>query len=89
MKDVIYAETKSVKTLYLIINKINVNIEESNGNKYLTLIPTDKSRKTQKKYKELKNKTRDLIRTITSNSNNYDEKYIKIKFNSDDDLPLE
>ena len=31
---------------------------------------------------------RDLIRSITKNLDNYDEKYMKIKFNSDDDLPL-
>ena len=28
-----------------------------------------------------------LIRTVTTNSNDYDEKYIKIKFNPDSDLP--
>ena len=33
-------------------------------------------------------KIRDLIRSITNNSNDYDEKYMKIKVNSDDDLPL-
>ena len=33
-------------------------------------------------------KIRDLIRSITKNSDNYDEKQIKIKFNSDDELPL-
>ena len=31
---------------------------------------------------------KDLIRSITKNLDNYDEKYMKIKFNSDDDLPL-
>ena len=41
-----------------------------------------------KKYDELWSKIRDLIRLITNNSDDYDEKYIKIKFNSDDDLPL-
>ena len=30
----------------------------------------------------------DLIRSVTKNSDNYDEKYMKIKFNSDDELPL-
>ena len=30
----------------------------------------------------------DLISSITANSDDYDEKYMKIKFNSDDDLPL-
>ena len=41
-----------------------------------------------KKYKELFIKIRDLIRSITKNSDNYDEKYMKIKFNSDDELSL-
>ena len=35
------ASTNTVKHLYLIINKINEDIEESNGNKYLTLVPPD------------------------------------------------
>ena len=30
----------------------------------------------------------DLIRSINGNSDDYDEKYIKIKFSSDYDLPL-
>ena len=33
-------------------------------------------------------KIRYLIRSITKNSDDYDEKYMKIKFASDDDLPL-
>ena len=30
---------------------------------------------------------RDLIRSVTNNWDNYDEEYMKIKFNSDDYLP--
>ena len=30
----------------------------------------------------------DLIRSITKNLNDYDEKYIKIKFDSNENLPL-
>ena len=41
-----------------------------------------------KKYEELRSKIRDLIRSITKNSDNYDEKYMEIKFNSDGELPL-
>ena len=37
---------------------------------------------------ELWSKIRDLIRSITKNSDGSDEKYIKIKFVSDDNLPL-
>ena len=42
----------------------------------------------KKKNEELCSKIRDLIRSITKNSDGYDEKYVKIKFNLDDELPL-
>ena len=54
----------------------------------MILVPTDESKDTLKKYKEMWSKVRDLIRSITNNSEDYDEKYMKIKFNSDDDLHL-
>ena len=41
-----------------------------------------------KKYEELWSKIRDLIRSITKHSDGNDEKYMKIKFISDDELPL-
>ena len=41
-----------------------------------------------KKYKDLWTKIRYFISLITNNSGNYEEKYMKIKFDSDDDLPL-
>ena len=50
--------------------------------------PTNESKDTLKKREELWIKIRVLIRSKTDNSANYDEKYMKIKFNSDDDLPL-
>ena len=36
-----YVAPNSLKPLYLIINNTNGYIGESNGNKYLTLLPTD------------------------------------------------
>ena len=51
----------------------------------MALVPTDESKDTPKKYERLWNKIRDLIRSITNYSDNYDEKCMKIKFNSDDD----
>ena len=33
-------------------------------------------------------KVRDLIKLVITKSDDYDEKYIKIKFDSDDELPL-
>ena len=38
--------------------------------------------------KNLCNKIRGLIRSITNNSDNTDEKYMKTKFDLDNDLPL-
>ena len=47
-----------------------------------------KAKKKIKTYEELWSKTRDLITSITKNSDDYDEKYMKIKFNSADELTL-
>ena len=46
---------------YLINDKINEYIEESNGNKYLTLVSTDESKNIRKKYEDLWNKIRDFL----------------------------
>ena len=54
----------------------------------MTLIATGECKGTLKRYGELCNKIIDLIRSANNNSDNYDEKYIKSKFNSDDNLPL-
>ena len=73
----------------LISNKLNGYFEEINGSRYLTLVPTNESKeKNKKKYEEFLSKIRDLIRSITKNADDYDGKYMKIRFNSDDELPL-
>ena len=78
----------SINLLHLLNNKVKGFIEEINGNKYLTLIPTDVSKDTLKPYKVLRNNVKDLLKVIIINANNYDEKHMNIKFNSDDDLLL-
>ena len=52
------------------------------------LVPTDESQDTLRNCKELWNNVTDLISSIANTSDNYDEKYKKIKFSSDDNLPL-
>ena len=52
------------------------------------LVPTNESKEKIKKYEELWSKIRDLNILITKNSDDYDEKYMKIEFNSDEKLPL-
>ena len=54
----------------------------------MSLVPTDESKDLLRKYKELWHKIKDLIRSITNNSDKYDEKCMKIKFNSDNNLSL-
>ena len=55
---------------------------------YLTLVPANGSEVKIKKYEEMWIKIRNLIRSITKHLNDWDKKYIKIKFDSDDELPL-
>ena len=74
--------------LYFIIDKEDGYIKESNGNKYLTLVSTDKNKDILKKYTELWDKIKNLIRSITNISDYYDEKYMKIKCNLDNSLSL-
>ena len=81
IKDSKYVKINSVNPLYLIFRKVNGYFEEINGNKYLTLVPTNESKEKTKKYKELRNKIRDVIRSLTKNSD-YDEKFMKIKITS-------
>ena len=67
---------------------MNGYFEEINEKKYLTRVPTNESKEKIKKYEELWIKIRDLTRSITKSLDDYDEKYMKIKFHSDDNLPL-
>ena len=84
-----YVKIYSVNLLYLIFRYVNGYFEEINGNKYLTLVPTNESKEKIEKYEELWIKIKYLIRSITKNSDdyNYDEKYMKIKLSSEDELP--
>ena len=78
----------SVNPLYLIFGNVNGYFEKVNRDKYLTLITTNRSKEKIKKCEELWIKIRDLIRSTTKDLDDYDEKYTKIKFGSDDELSL-
>ena len=75
-----YVKIKCVNPLYFIFIKVNWYFEEISGNKYLTLVPTNESKEKFKKYEELRIKIKYLIRSMTKNSDDYDQKYMKIKF---------
>ena len=77
----------SVNPFYLNIKHSNGYIEEKGMNKYLVFNSTDENKELLRKY-DVFNGIRDKIKKINSNNCDYEKDYMKIKFNSDDDLPL-
>ena len=78
----------SVNPLYLRITHANRYIEEINENKYLIFDSIDENKELLKKYNDVFNGIRDKIKEINSDECDYEKGYMKIKFNSDDYLPL-
>ena len=52
IKDSKYIKIKSLNPLYLVINKVNEYFEEINGNKFLTLVPTNENKGIMKNKKK-------------------------------------
>ena len=61
---------------------MNGYFEEINGNKYLTLVPTNENKEKIKKYEELWIKVIYLVMSVTKKSDDYDVKSIKIRLDS-------
>ena len=79
----------SVNPLYLMINRIDGFIEEKNGDKYLNIASTERNNDELKKGSEVWDGIKDCIEKINNSElGKYDKYYMKIKFNSDDDIPL-
>ena len=57
-------------------------------NKYLVFDSTDENKELLKKYNDVFNGIRNKIKKISGDECDYEKDYMKIKFNSDDDLPL-
>ena len=54
----------------------------------MTQVSTNESKEIIKIYEEFWSKITDLIRLITKHPDDYNEKYMKIRFDFDDELPL-
>ena len=68
---------------------MNGHVEEINKSKYLTLPPTNESEEKMKLDTKIKNEELQWITVInTKTSHDYNEKYMKIKYSSDDELSL-
>ena len=78
----------SVDPLYLGITRANGYIEEKDSNKYLVFDLTDENKELLKKYSDVFNGIMSKIREIHDDWLEYAKDYMKIKFSSDDDLPL-
>ena len=57
-------------------------------NKYLIFDSTDENKDLLKKYKDDWNGIKNKIEEVRSGECDYEKDYMKIKFNSDDELPL-
>ena len=83
-----YGSIHSVNPLYLIIGEVGGHIEKSNGNKNLIFASPDKNKEVLKKYTERSGEIKSLIRKIDNKLGEYHKKYLKSKFNSDGNFPL-
>ena len=79
----------SVNPLYLLVNHASGYIEEKNGNKYLIFDSVDENKEVLKKYPDVWDGIKNKIKAINGGEeNDYGKDCIKIKFNSDGELPL-
>ena len=83
-----YGTIYSLNPLYLIIDHASGCIEEKEMNKYLVFDSTDENKELFKNNNDVFNRIRNKIKKISGDECDYEKDYMKIKFNSDDDLPL-
>ena len=81
-------DINSVNLLYLMINRIKGHFEEKDGDKDLIISPG--SGGTIQKYQEVFDRLKQIIKKISDYSQpiKYDDNYMKIKFNTDNNIPL-
>ena len=74
----------------MLVNHANGYIEEKNGNKYLIFNDSvDENKEALKRFTDAWDEIKHKIKTINGGKENeYSKDYMKIKFSSDDDLPL-
>ena len=81
-------DINSVNPLYLRIDNANGYIEEINEDKYLVFDVTYENKKLLKRYDDVFNEIMDKIKKIDDDWLEYSKDYMKIRFSSDDNLPL-
>ena len=83
-----YIEEEDLNTLYLNIDHPSGYIKEKGVKKYLVLVSTDENKELPKKYSDVWNEIKNKIKEVDDSECDYEKDYMKIKFNSDDNLLL-
>ena len=83
-----YENIYSVNPLSLIIANASGYIEEKGVNKYLFFDSIDENKELLKIYSDVWNGIKNKIKEVNDSEYDYEKDYMKIKFNSDDNLPL-
>ena len=83
-----FKDLDSSNSLYLVFNNVGAYIVKNNKNKYLIFASTDKNKETLENYTEW-DETKYQIELISgSKPIKYEKDSMKIRFESDDKLPL-
>ena len=83
-----YENIHSVNPLCLMISEIIGHIEQNSGNKYLVFDSSDENKEVLKNYKKLSEGIKNKTRNINDSEYKYGKYFTKIRFGTDDDLPL-
>ena len=81
-------DVNSVNPLYLLIDNASGYIEEINEDKYLVFDVRDENKKLLEKYDDVFHGILGKIKKLDDDWLEYAKDYTKMKFNSDDNLPL-
>ena len=85
----IYRTNNDEDFLYFFLDDIDGCIEKNDGIKYIAFTPTEKNKEALKDYKKLWEETKRQIEVINDDEPiEYRKDFMKIRFESDDDLPL-
>ena len=78
----------SVNPLFLMISKIKGHFKEIDGDKYLII--SSENSDIMQKYQDIFDETKEIIKRINDYSQpiKYDDNYMKIRFDTDDNIPL-
>ena len=84
-----FKDFDNATSLYLVFNNVDAYSKSVNKNKYLVFAQRDKNKEMREKYEELWDKIGEETRLIKGiEPFGYEKNYIKIKFESDNKLPL-